>query len=593
VHSLRDFLEIKVAMPANFSPDGGHVLVLANLSGTMQLYRVARAGGELDQLTDTGDPVAGSYLPAGGKILLQQDVGGNERLQLSLLDPDTREVTPVVHDPEHIHRYSGATEDGRKIAYSANRRTGRDFDVWVHDLESGEERMVFAPGGWCESVGFSPDGRWVAAEHLTERSGDNDLYLAAVEGDEVVHVSPHEDEAAFGRPAWLPDSSAFYFAASTGRDNTGIARYDMASRSWEYVIESDWDLEVVVDPAGRHLLVESNEDGYSRLELRDPRTLEVRGDVPLAARGVVASAAFSRDGRYLAYGMTAPNLGGDVWVYDTETGETTRLTESPSPVPAEELAEPELVRFPSFDGESVPAFVFAPAEGEAPYPVIVYVHGGPEGQSRPQFLPMIQYFVANGFAVAVPNVRGSTGYGKRYEHLDDVYKRLDSVEDLVALHDWLTGDPRFDESRVVLYGGSYGGYMVLAGLAFHPERWAAGIDIVGISNLVTFLENTSEWRRYFREREYGSLERDRDFLWSVSPMSRIEEIRAPLFIIHGANDPRVPLSEAEQIHEELTSRGVRSELLVYDDEGHGLNKLKNRLDAYPKAVRFLDEVLAV
>jgi dipeptidyl aminopeptidase/acylaminoacyl peptidase len=167
------------------------------------------------------------------------------------------------------------------------------------------------------------------------------------------------------------------------------------------------------------------------------------------------------------------------------------------------------------------------------------------------------------------------------------------VQDLVALHDWLAGDGRFDESRAVLYGGSYGGYMVLAGLAFHPERWAGGVDIVGISNLVTFLENTADWRRAYREREYGSLERDRDFLWSVSPMSRIDHIRAPLFIIHGANDPRVPLSEAEQIHAELTSRGIRSELLVYHDEGHGLNKLKNRLDAYPQVVTFLEEVLAL
>jgi dipeptidyl aminopeptidase/acylaminoacyl peptidase len=591
--SLQDFLEIRVASPSSFSPDGRHLLVQSNLTGTMQLYRVPIEGGELEQLTDTREPVSGDYLPADGAILLQQDVGGNERLQLSLLDPDTRETTQVVHDPDHIHRYSGATRDGRRIAYSSNRGNGKDFDVYVRDLETGEERCVFAPGGWAESLGLSPDGRWVGVEHLTERSGDNDLYLASTEGDEVIHVSPHDDEAFFGRPAWLPDSSAFYFAASTGRDTDAIARYDMKTRSWEYVIESDWDLNAHVDDAGRHLLVDANEDGYTRLELRDPRTLQVRAEVPLPGRGVAESPVFSNDGRYLAFHFTAPNLGGDVWLHDADTGETRRLTHSPSPVPTEEMAEPELVRFASFDDESIPAFVFTPGTGTAPHPVIVYIHGGPEGQSLPRFLPMIQYFVANGFAVAVPNVRGSTGYGKRFEHLDDVYKRLDSVRDLVALHDWLTADARFDESRVVLYGGSYGGYMVLAGLAFHPERWAAGVDIVGISNLVTFLENTAEWRRYFREREYGSLERDRDFLWSVSPMSRIDSIRAPLVIIHGANDPRVPLSEAQQIHRELTSRGVRCELLVYHDEGHGLNKLKNRLDAYPKAVAFLEEVLAL
>jgi dipeptidyl aminopeptidase/acylaminoacyl peptidase len=221
------------------------------------------------------------------------------------------------------------------------------------------------------------------------------------------------------------------------------------------------------------------------------------------------------------------------------------------------------------------------------------IHGGPEAQLRPIFSPLAQYFVTNGYAVAAPNVRGSTGYGKRYEHLDDVHKRLDSVRDLVALHDWLDTVDRVDAGRAILYGGSYGGYMVLAGLAFHPERWAAGIETVGISSLVSFLENTAPWRRAVREREYGSLDRDREFLLEVSPLTHVDRIRAPLVIIHGANDPRVPVGEARQIHSSLTERGVPCELLVYDDEGHGLKRLHNRLDAYPRAIAFLENVLAL
>jgi dipeptidyl aminopeptidase/acylaminoacyl peptidase len=591
VPTLAQFLEMRTALPTSFSPDGERLLVQSNLTGTMQLYGVPRAGGELEQLTDFTDPVSGAYLPARNQILLQSDVGGNERLQLSLFDPETRESTPLAHDPDYIHRYGGATRDGSTIAYGCNKRNGVDFDVYVRGVDGGDERMVFSQGGWCEPAGFSPDGAWVAVERLTEKSGDNDLYLVPVDGGEPLHVSPHDDEAVFGAPAWLADGSAFYFATSTGRDTAAIARYDFAARTWEYVIESDWDLDCQTDRAGRHLLVAANEDGYSRLELRDPRTLEVTAQVPLPGRGVVAATTFSADGRYLAFHFTSPTLPGDVWVHDTESGESRRLTHSPGEVGAEEMVEPELVRFPSFDGESIPAFVLTPKTGEGPFPVIVYIHGGPEGQSQPLFIPMLQYFASSGYAVAVPNVRGSTGYGKRYEHLDDVRLRMDSVRDLLGLHDWLAADPRFDESKVVLYGGSYGGYMVLAGLAFFPDRWAGGVDVVGISNLVTFLENTSEWRRAFREREYGTLERDREFLLSVSPITRVDDIRAPLLIIHGANDPRVPLSEAEQIHAALESRGVASELLVYHDEGHGLHKLKNRLDAYPRAVAFLDEVL--
>jgi dipeptidyl aminopeptidase/acylaminoacyl peptidase len=223
--------------------------------------------------------------------------------------------------------------------------------------------------------------------------------------------------------------------------------------------------------------------------------------------------------------------------------------------------------------------------------VVVYLHGGPEAQHCPTFDPIVQYLVAGGYAVVAPNVRGSTGYGKRFEHLDDGRRRLDAVADLAAVHDWIASTDDLDEQRSALWGGSYGGYLVLAGLAFQPERWAAGVDIVGISSLVTFLENTAEWRRPVREAEYGSLEHDRSFLEDASPLTHATRIRAPLCLIHGANDPRVPVAEAEQIHATLTEMGVRSELLIYADEGHGLSRLANRLDAYPKALAFLDDVL--
>lgn len=222
---------------------------------------------------------------------------------------------------------------------------------------------------------------------------------------------------------------------------------------------------------------------------------------------------------------------------------------------------------------------------------MVLIHGGPESQSVLSFNPVVQGLAAAGFAVVVPNVRGSTGYGKRYAALDDTTRRLDSVRDLAAVHDWLpTGG--LDSRRATLWGGSYGGYMVLAGLAFQPELWAAGVDIVGISDLVTFLENTSDYRRRHREREYGSLEHDREFLAAASPLRSAEAITAPLFVIHGRNDPRVPVSEAEQLSASLRRRGVRCEMVIYEDEGHGLARLENRLDAYPRALEFLIEVMS-
>jgi dipeptidyl aminopeptidase/acylaminoacyl peptidase len=222
---------------------------------------------------------------------------------------------------------------------------------------------------------------------------------------------------------------------------------------------------------------------------------------------------------------------------------------------------------------------------------VIVIHGGPESQAVLAFSTVVQSLVGAGYAVIVPNVRGSTGYGKRYSALDDTIKRLDSVKDLASIHAFLSG-AGFDDRRAVLWGGSYGGYMVLAGLASQPDLWAAGVDIVGISDLVTFLENTSDYRRAMREREYGSLDHDREFLAAASPLRRANVINAPLFVVHGRNDPRVPVSEAEQLVAAVRERGLRCELLIYEDEGHGLARLANRLDAYPKAVAFLDHVLA-
>jgi dipeptidyl aminopeptidase/acylaminoacyl peptidase len=223
--------------------------------------------------------------------------------------------------------------------------------------------------------------------------------------------------------------------------------------------------------------------------------------------------------------------------------------------------------------------------------VVVYLHGGPESQHVPRFDSLVQFLVARGYAVVAPNVRGSTGYGKRFEHLDDVRRRLDVLQDMEAVHGWISAETDLDHARVALLGGSYGGYLVLLGLAFQPDRWAAGIDIVGISSLTTFLENTASWRRGVREAEYGSVTDDRGFLNAASPLTRAQDIRAPLLLVHGANDPRVPLDEAEQIRDVIRSRGGRVDLVVYPDEGHGLAKLDNRIDAYTRAADFLDEAL--
>jgi dipeptidyl aminopeptidase/acylaminoacyl peptidase len=587
---IQDFLNIKSAAFAGFSPDASKVLVSSNLPGTMQLYGVPRTGGDLTQITDFDEPVAGGYFPTTDELLVLKDAGGNERTQIYRMRDDGTDMRNVAFDPEFIHRSGGIMRDGTTLAYTSNRRNGVDFDVYVHDLATGEERLVFDMGGWCSASGFSPDGRLLAIGRMTERSFDNDLYLVDIETGDVDHVCPHEEEAVIGMPSWLPDSSGFFFSTDMERDFIAVARYDTAGRTWERIVERDWDLGCSIDWAGRHLVITTNEEGYTRRDLHDATTLAHIRELPLPHRGS-AGASFSKDGRYIGFTFMSPVESGDAYVYDIAADAVSRLTDVPKPVPRDVFVEPELHRFTSFDGESVPLFLYRPRDATGDAPVIVYIHGGPESQYTPLFNPVIQYLVHRGYAVIAPNVRGSTGYGKRYHRLDDKRKRLDSVRDLEALYGWIASTNGLDAKRAALMGGSYGGYMVLAGLAFQPELWAAGVDIVGISSFVTFLENTAPWRRKFREREYGSLEQDRDFLVEASPITHIDRMRAPLLIIHGTNDPRVPLIEAQQIHAALKEKGVPTELLVYADEGHGLAKLKNRLDAYPKAADFLDRVL--
>jgi dipeptidyl aminopeptidase/acylaminoacyl peptidase len=587
VGDLRTLLELRQAWPLAFAPDGSWLLVASDEPGTRQLFRSRLDAGALEQLTDLAEPADGKILPD-GRVLVLVDEGGNERTQLYLLGSEG-ELEPLVVDPRFNHWTPEASPDGALLAYATNRRNGRDFDVVVRELASGEER-AFELGGYLGVHGFSPDGRWIVAERAGDLAGDADLFLLEVATGDVRHITPHEGSADYATPSWLPDSSGLLAATNAFGEMRSLARYDVTADEWTVVLESEWDLECAIDDAGRSLLVHVNEEGWSRFELRDPATLELRAEVPLPDRGVAFHPVFSPDGSQLAFGFATAREPIQAYVHELDSGDVRRLT-GDGPV---EGVDPELHRFTSFDGEEIPVFLFVP-EGEGPFPVVVTVHGGPEAQYQPFFSqgfgPFTQFLLSRGYAVAAPNVRGSSGYGKRYEHLDDVALRLDSVRDLAELHAWLAARPEIDGSRAVVYGRSYGGYMTLASVAFHPELWAAGISFVGLSNLVTFLENTSAYRRAAREREYGSLTTERDVLERVSPASRIDDIRAPLFLEHGRNDPRVPVGESEYIHRVLTERGVRCELVIYEDEGHPIEKLANRIDVFERAVAFLDEVL--
>jgi dipeptidyl aminopeptidase/acylaminoacyl peptidase len=600
---LRALLETRSALLSDVVSEGesDRLLVRSNLTGTMQLYEVA-VPGALRPLTDLPEPVGdAAYLPGRRQAVVEVDRGGNERHQLYLVDLDDapagwEQLTVLTDDPHHGHHLAGVSPDGAAVAYLSNRANGVDFDLWVCNLATGTHESVYAGGGWCQpGSGYSPDGQWLSVLRPGPRPLDNDLLLVEVATGEVRIVLSHPDEAAqVGSPVWW-DNTTMFVSANVGRDRAVVVGYDLSTGQATEALVGEWDAWAVSGVPGAVVAVVENRNGASRMSLLDPAGIVERQEVPLVEAGIVVSHSVPRprlsgDGSRLYYTLSTPRRAGDVWVYDRAAAETRRVTTSPAAADAAQLVAAEEAGVDSFDGEAIPLYLFRPPAGSAPPPVVVVVHGGPESQSVLSFDPVVQSLATAGYAVVVPNVRGSTGYGKRYASLDDTTRRLDSVRDLAAVHSWL-GSAGLDPDRAALLGGSYGGYMVLAGLAFQPELWAAGVDIVGISDLITFLEHTADYRRAHREREYGSLSTDRDFLAAASPLRHADAIRAPLFMIHGRNDPRVPVGEAEQLAARLQERGIRCELVIYDDEGHGLARLANRLDAYPRALAFLGEVL--
>lgn len=580
--------------------DHGRVLAGSDESGSIQLVEIADT--TTTALTALPGAVSGRYLPGQRSAVVQHDVDGDERGQLSLLHLDSRtapatvdDLEPLVRDPEYVHRLLDVLPG--RIVYATNRRNGVDFDVLIRSVITGEEQVIYDGGGMVMDVAVSPDSHYVAITLPAEQALSDQIVLVdtmpGTPGEHAVALTDPARHARHTHARWLPDDSGLVVATNADRDRTGIARLDPRTheRTW-LVASEDHDLVGWLSPDGSTLLVQTNDDGATRLALHDAATGEHLRRIALPADGwcsyPLPSPAWSPDSRHVAISFTAPTIPGDVLRIDVSSGELHALTDSAAQLDGAVLAEPTTHRVPTPDGERVPCFVYRPAEAdpELAGSAVLIIHGGPEGQSVQSFSPVVQGLLAQGHTVLVPNVRGSVGYGKRWYSADDGRDRLTSVDDLAAIHDWLPTldiDPR----RTALWGGSYGGYMVLAGLAFQPERWAAGVDIVGISSLVTFLENTADYRRAHREREYGSLRADADFLHAASPLTRVGAISAPLLVIHGANDPRVPLSEAEQLADAVRAKDLECELLVYPDEGHGLAKRANRLDAYPRAAAFL------
>ncbi|HEX8888685.1 MAG TPA: S9 family peptidase [Pyrinomonadaceae bacterium] len=625
-YGIERYLNIRSATSPTLSPNGDRVAFLANITGTPQVWMVDAQGGWPEQMTFYSDRVDFvRWSPDGTGLIFAKSKGGDENAQLFWLSPDGSEIKALTSDSTIRYNFGGWSHDSKKISYSSNKRNKDFFDVYVMDVATGREELVYQQDGSNNPVNWSFDNRYLIVSHENEElSLDNDLYLVDTQTKQATLLTRHEGAAEFGSVHFTPDGHSIFLGTNDKREFYSLAQMNLATKKIDILDNTEWDLDLTqMSDDGSLFAYTIGRDGFSELYIRRLDTdgkplITVMGkrDAPvqLPGKGVIGGLQFSKDNSKLAITFNGARYNSDIWLYDLKTRRLSQVTHSSTAgIPRDSFVEPQLIHYKTFDGREIPAWYYRPqtVEGRAQrrqitftsgpnsiggnsssnLPVIVSVHGGPEGQEQPMFSGIYQYFLSRGYAILAPNVRGSTGYGKTYTHLDDVRKREDSVKDLAAAVEWLKTEGGADPRHIAVMGGSYGGYMTLAAVTLYPDLWAAAVDTVGIANFESFLKNTSGYRRKLREVEYGSLEHDLDFLRAISPIAKVDRVKTPLMIIAGKNDPRVPYTEAEQMVKALRDRNSVIEYKLFEDEGHGVAKLSNRLIVYPLMADFLDRYM--
>ena len=592
----------RAAGAVGWAADGNGIFISTRFGESSQVHFVAVPGGARRQLTFFREPVGQVAVcpdPSANTFLFARDVGGSEFYQLYMFDLAAASAK-LVTDGRSRNGGAAWSRDGSLFAYSSTRRNGKDTDVYVASRANPlEARPIITAGGSWRAAEFSPDGKRLL---LVRQVSANESYPFVYEFDRGTLTPLHtaKQPVAYGAATWAADSRHIYFTSDEGTEFKHVRLLDSVGGKVETLTaDIPWDVEgVELSHDGRTLAFTVNEEGWSTLYLLDTAT-KVRRKAANVPTGQAWGLRFHPRRAQLAMTINSARTPGDVYVLDVESGELTQWTYSEvGGLDTSRFVEPTLIRYPTFDQvgdrpRTIPAFYYRPA-GPGPFPVLITIHGGPEGQFIPSFNPALQYYVNElGVAVLAPNVRGSSGYGKTYLTLDNGYRREDSVKDIGALLDWIAQQKELDAARVAVIGGSYGGYMVLASMVHYNDRLRCGIDIVGISNFVTFLTNTQDYRRDLRRVEYGD-ESDpqmRAFLERISPLTNAAKITKPLLVVQGLNDPRVPVSESEQMVRTVRGNGGQVWYLLAKDEGHGFRKHGNRTFYENAVILFLQTFL--
>jgi dipeptidyl aminopeptidase/acylaminoacyl peptidase len=581
------------------SPDGLRVAFLSNRSGVPQIWIADSDGtGVEKQVGSFQDPVTGlDWSPDGQWLALSVAPGGGLNEQIYLMHPDGSGLKRITEGGKENNILAGWS--GKLVRFSSARKDPGSLDAYVYDSETGKTRFVAANPGFGTLTDVSSDGKRAVVSRVRSR-GDNNLFLIDLTTGKEELLTPHDPPGSFGGGKLTPDGTAVYLTSNKDADNEYVAKVKIGpdgkalpAEKLTYRADAEVD-ELEVDLEAAHAGVVLNVAGRSELAILNLRGGRLQPVTSLPGE-IIGGLDFSADGKRLAFTAGGAKQPTDVWVLSLFSGSKTQISHSPHEgVDLAALAAPELVRFPAHDGLQLSGWLYRPpggAAGPGAGPVVISFHGGPEGQERPGFNATYQALLARGIGVFAPNVRGSSGFGKKFVNLDNGPLRVDAVKDIKSCVDFLVSQGIADPKRIGIMGGSYGGYMTVAGLTEYPDLFAAGADLFGIVNFATFFAHTEPWMAAISTKEYGDPKTQKALLKQLSPIFKLDRVKAPLLVLHGANDTNVPLVEAKQVADALKKRGIPVESVIFPDEGHGFRKIPNRVRAAVETVRWFERYL--
>lgn len=600
-YTIEQFMATTSLGGASFSADEKRVLFHSNATGIFNAYTLPVSGGTAplqpqpvtQSTTDTTYSV--SFFPEDDRVLFTRDKGGDENNHLYVreLNGTEKDLTPGEKTKASFFAWH---PNGAAFYVSSNERDPKFFDLYRYDAKTYARSMIYKNEQAYALAAISRDEKWIAL-NKTNTTLDSDIYLFDVAKGETKHLTPHTGAISFNAATFDPASTRLFFLTNEGSEFTGLRTYDLASGKIKEHEKADWDVAYTYfSRDGRFRVTGVNQDGSTVI-----RIVEGAAEKPVALPklpgGEIRGVTFSKSGARMAFYVNGDRSPSNLFVYDFATKKVNQLTQSLSKeINSADLVEAQVVRFKSFDGMVIPSIYYKPHEATATnkVPAVVYVHGGPGGQTTRGYNAQIQYLVNHGYAVLGINNRGSSGYGKTFFAADDRKHGREPLWDCVEAKTYLASLGYVDAERIGIMGGSYGGYMTLAALAFRPEAFKVGVDIFGVSNWLRTLESIPPYWESFRKslyEEIGDPVKDKDMLIAASPLFHAKEIRRPLFVVQGANDPRVIKPESDEIVEAVKKNGVPVEYVVFADEGHGFSKKKNQLEANKKILEFLDKYL--